>query len=158
MKTAVLCLAVFLLAGCKDNGIETPMPIPVDQLLAVPTSLRVEGKSLYLATDIWRNFMPGSRSTLIALIFVSTADSSQFPATVSADAVWIVYYSEVWSSYFTDEQIPPDPQRPDRYARFARGGPLWEPGVKVDVIVRVYDGLHMPHLLRATEQSIGAPE
>ena len=159
MRHAALCVAVFLLAGCKDNGIVTPTPIPVDRLLEVPTTIVADGKSLYLATELWRNFMPGASSTaLIALAYVSTADSSQFPATVSADALWIVYNTEVWSSYFTDQQIPPDPQRPDRYARIARGGPLWTPGAKVDIIVRVYDGLHRSHLLRATEQPIGAPE
>jgi hypothetical protein len=156
MRAAAILAAVFtVVAGCQDFGIEGPPDIPIAQLLQTPDTISADGKRIYLSTFLWRDYMPISPpegKPLIAIVYLTTADSSQFPASITADAVWIVYNNEVWSSYFADQVIASE--QPYRYARIAREGPTWGPGVRVEVVVRVYSSRGNAQLLRASRQWI----
>lgn len=157
MKRCILLLIALKLAGCSDNGVSVPPDIPIGELLAAPDTILVEGKTLYLSTYLWRDFMPISPPDghpLIAIIYVTATDTAQLPSSISADAVWIVYEQQVWKSWFTNEPIPPDQQRPNRIVKLARDGPKWGPGIYVSVIVRVIDSQGGTSLLRAPNQFI----
>lgn len=158
MKILILCTAILTLAGCDDFGTELPPAIAVADLEQAPDTIEVDGKQVYLSTEMWRNFMPIAPPDgypLYAILYLTTADSSQFPASVSADAFWMVYQNEVWRSYFTAEPVYSHLQRPYRLVKIAKDGPKWGPGVYVDVVVRVFDAHQTAHLLRAGRQYIG---
>lgn len=149
---------ISILPGCKDSGIEVPPDIPIAQLLQAPDTISADGKRLYLTTFMWRDFMPISPpdgKPLIAIAYVTTADTTQIPTSISADAIWIVYDAQAWRSFFTGEMITPDLQRPYRIVRIARDGPKWGPNIYVDVIVRVFDINGNAQLLHAPNQWIG---
>ncbi len=152
------CLLTFVaLIGCKGNEkvTTTPPDIPVNQLLAVPDTVQVEGRQLYLETYVWRDFMPISPpdgKALVALMYVTPTDTIPLPASISADAVWIVYNNQVWRSWISDAMD--GGLNAHRLARIARDGPKWGPGVPVDVIVRVLDAGGHGHLLHAPDQMI----
>lgn len=158
MKTCILSLMLFIVIGCSDFGVTVPPDIPINQLLASPDTITVEGRKLYLSTYMWRDFQPISPPNgkpLIAIIYVTATDTAKLPNSISADAVWIVFNNQVWKSWFTNEQIASSELRPNRIVKIAREGPKWGPHVNVDVIVRVLDGRGNIHLLRAPDQRIG---
>jgi len=156
MSKYVVTIVLFLVCGCEDSGggSTVPLAMPIQILLAAPETINVEGRVLTLTTFLWRDLMPVAgpedHTKLIALIHIEAADTSQLPASVSSDAIWIVNGDEVWKSYFSDE--PVGPVKPNRISRIARYGPHWDG--YVDVIVRVFDSMGKGYLLRASHQKI----
>ena len=89
---------------------------------------------------------------MIATLQVQTGDGSAVPMTVTADMVWLVRGTEVWSGV-------PREERPRRdtapiYELVARNGPVWEPGVLVDVVVQLRDAKGRVSRLRAANQLV----
>lgn len=157
MKKLILFLISLILIGCSENGISVPPDIPINQLLSSPDTILIDTRHLYLSTYIWRDFQPVSPpdgQPLIAIIYITAADTAQLPGSISADAVWTVYNNKVWKSWFTNEAISPSELKPNRLVKIARNGPKWGPHVYVDVIVRVLDGKGGTQLLRASRQWI----
>jgi len=157
MNKFVLLLISLILIGCSDNGISVPPDIPINQLLSSPDTILIDTRYFYLSTYIWRDFQPISPpdgKPLIAIIYITATDTAQLPASISADAVWILYNNQVWKSWFTNETISPSEFKPNRLVKIARNGPKWGPHVYVDVIVRVYDGKGGNQMLRASKQWI----
>jgi hypothetical protein len=152
-------LLIFALASCKDMGVDVPPELSLQTLLTAPETVVVQGKALTLSSSLWRNLMPTTDNTgspLIAVVYIQTVDSTQFPASVSADAVWIVQDQVIWRSYFADEDPPQGEQRPYRLWRIARNGPQWSPDHPVDVIVRILVPNGSSRLLKAPGQLIHA--
>lgn len=144
------------LLGCLDSGEPVPPTISIQELLAAPDTVVVEGRTLTLSTSIWRDFMPISPpdgKPLIAAAYIDAVDTTRLPSSITSDAIWIAYDGQVWNSHFTNE-TPPQ-QRPNRLEKIARNGPKWGPGVYVDVVVRVFDGRGIAVLLGASHQCIG---
>jgi len=157
MKLWSLLLPI-IIAGCADIGERVPPNIPIAELQNAFDTISVEGRLLYLSTNIWRDFMPFSPpdgKPLVAIAFISATDTALFPSTVFADAIWIIYGQEVWSAWLAPEPYPP--LRPNRIERVARNGPKWGPHVYVDVIVRVFDGHGSAYLLRASHNGSHEP-
>lgn len=161
MKTFIFVLIVVVAIGCSDNGISVPPDIPISQLLSSPDTITADGRQLYLATYMWRDFQPISPpdgKPLIAIVYVTATDTAQLPSSISTDAVWIVNNNQVWKSWFTNEPIAPSELKPYRIVKIAREGPKWGPHIYVDVIVRVIDRQGNHKLLRARNQWIGRTE
>ena len=141
--------------GCSDNGVSVPPEISISELLAAPDTITVEGRKLTLSTYMWRDFMPASPPDghpLLAILYITAADTAQLQSSISADAVWIVHNQEVWKSWLAND---PSQQPRNRIAKMARDGPKWGPGIYVPVIVRVVNGQGKTYLLRADDQFIG---
>jgi hypothetical protein len=141
------------LGGCTDLGDREPGAVPAEELLHAPDTVSFDGKVLYLATALWRDFQPvapPSGRPLIAVLRSTTADISHIPASVSADAAWIVYSNRVWAANLMDDR----PGAPYELLKSARDGPLWGPNVFVDVVVRVSGSAGTSLLLRAPHQLI----
>jgi hypothetical protein len=161
MRSSSILGLLLLVLGCSDMGLEVPTPppnIPIQQLLAVPETTMVDGHLVVLSTFLFRDFQPMAPpdgEPLIAVAYLDAVGTTFFPPTISCDAIWIVCSNQVWRSYFTQETPPQDPPRLNRLAKIAREGPKWGPHIYVDVIVRMFDAHHAPHLLRATHQWIG---
>ncbi len=158
MRICMSLVVAMSLIGCSQNPVSAPPDISINQLLASPDTISVDGTQLYLATYMWRSFQPicpPDGTPLIAICYVTGTDTTQLPSTISADAVWIVYDNQVWKSWFTNEPPPSDELRPNRIVKYARDGPKWGPQINVDVIVRVTDQKGNSQLVRASDQWIG---
>ncbi len=155
MRHGVVVLFV-MLTGCTRmvTGADTVDPAA---LSAAPAEITIDGRVLALETYLWRDFMPlrepGGRS-LIAIARVTAKDRQPFPARVQADRMWIIHDKDIWETEFSNEPRPQDVARVHQYERIARGGPKWDPGIRVDVIVRVVAPDGEPYLLQAPKQII----
>jgi hypothetical protein len=157
MRTLLLLVFLGTATGCADLGNEIPPDIPIARLMTAPDTVVVEGRHLYLTTYLWRDFMPISPpggKPLIAIAYLTATDTAHLPATITADAIWIVRDSLAWNGWFTNETSPPGESRPNRIVKVARDGPAWGPHIFVDVIVRILDGRGHAQLLRAPHQWI----
>lgn len=124
-----------ILISCEDP-ISSPQEIPLEKLLSSKDTVEVDGKKIFLATYLQRDFMPVSPpgdKPLNAVVFIQTVDSTDLPASLEAEAIYIVNGNEIWNSFFSKE-IPPD-NSTYQLVRIARDGPKWNPGIFVDVIV-----------------------
>lgn len=145
----------FVLCGCSRGGPTAPDSLLNTNLAAAPTSVVLAGKTLILATSLWRDFQPiapPDGKPLVALLEVKTDDRSAVPATIRADIVWVIYGTQVWSGVPQEER--PRLETVPVYEVVARDGPKWGPGVAVDVVVRLRDMNGRALLLRATDQLI----
>jgi hypothetical protein len=156
ISIVLLSLATTLFIQCSDP-VSVPPDIPIETLLAAPDTLNIEDQSIFLTTYLWRDFQPISPPNgkpLIALVYIETPDSSDIPVLLDPNAIYIVYNNQVWKSFFSTEERPPDELKPYKITKIARDGPKWGPNAYVDVIVRILDGDKV-YLLRASEQYIG---
>jgi hypothetical protein len=149
---------MLILSGCSEVVIDISKPpdIPTEQLLGSPDTILVEGRKLWLSTFMWRDFMPISPpdgKPLIAIMMINAVDTIPLQATITSDAVWIVYNNQVWSSWTATDTVAP--YSPNTIVKIARDGPKWGPCLNcVNVIVRVFDSNGNKYLLRAPDQSI----
>jgi hypothetical protein len=146
---------VLFLAGCSDP-VSSPPEISIYNLLSAPDTLEVENQKIFMTTYMWRDFMPISPPNgkpLIAIVYIETIDSSEISPAIIADAIYIVNRREVWKSYFSDEQ-PAGESKPFRITKIARNGPMWGPGIYVDVVVKLKVNRTI-YLLKASRQYIG---
>ncbi len=157
MRSAYVSLVLLLAcaSACVHERAVVPLagPVPPELRMASAT-VRLAGKDLRLSTYLWRDFMPISSpdgNPLIALMRVFTADSTEFPKSVSADRVWVIYGDQAWAS--TLEESPRQPGTPE-IALVARKRPKWGPDVNVDVVVRLRDAQGKDYLLLARDQTI----
>ncbi|MEW6702882.1 MAG: hypothetical protein AB1298_09200 [Bacteroidota bacterium] len=157
-KLFVILFSSFLVlffAGCTDP-LSSPRDIPINDLLSAPDTLELENQKIVMTTYMWRDFMPISPPNgkpLITIVYIETTDSSVISPSISADAIYIINRTEIWKSYFSDEQ-PAGESKPFRIARIARDGPKWGPGIYVDVVVQLKVNRTI-YLLKATRQYIG---
>jgi hypothetical protein len=160
MKTCILPLAFFIVVGCSDPGepfVAPPPDISITQLVAVPETTTVQGRLFNFYTFMARDFMPISPpdgKPLSGVVYITALDSLPITNRLSSDAVWIVYNQQVWKSWFSSQQFPPNEIGKHQLARIFNNGPKWGPHVFVDVIVRLTDAQGNTHLLRASKQWI----
>lgn len=161
MRTILLLIASGLIIGCSQNPVSAPPDISVSQLLSSPDTITLDGTQLYLTSYLNRDFMPMSPpdgQPLFAQCIITSTDTLDITKSISADAVWIVYQSQVWKSWLSSPTNPPDTKWRNCVAKVALNGPKWGPHVNVDVIVRVIDSKRRTQLLRASDQWIGRTE
>lgn len=154
---AALSAALPLLAACGD-GSQSVDTLTVQELRDAPTDSSIANTPLLLEANVWRNFMPGpppDERRLIVSMRIRAAAGTEVPSSVWADAAWVIHGEEVWATPVAEEQ----PRSPScgYYEVMARNGPLWEPGSRVEVIVRLRDAAGNTVLLRAPDLSISAP-
>jgi hypothetical protein len=132
-------LGVLFTGGCLfdesgDSG-DRPPGFSMDQLRAAPETLRVEGKAVTAHAELWRNFMPSvppSGTPLLGVVDLVPADTAAgLPAPTDA-YVWILNGSRAWASTLA-HQGPGASPGSKRYS--FGGGPEWDLGALVDVVV-----------------------
>ncbi|MCU0517117.1 MAG: hypothetical protein MUC60_09680 [Oscillatoria sp. Prado101] len=128
---------------------------PMNTLLSAPLSVKIENRQYVLSTYLWRDFMPISPpggKPLIASIRVSASDNKAFPSSLKVDRLWAIKdKGEVWETELAGQGRQPTA---NQLEKVARNGPKWEPGTKVDVVVRLVDKDNRTYLLRAAQQLI----
>ena len=147
-----LASAALVAAGCGGSP-TAPDSVTPSALLTTPTSVVVEGKTLTLGAALWRDFMPlvapGDGSSMISVMRVQTEDGSAVPAAITADTVWLVRSTDVWSG------IPREERARDAGASsfeiVARDGPKWDVGAAVDVVVQLRTGGGVVRLRRPNQ-------
>ena len=126
-----------------------------DQLEATPDVVVVDGDALVCAPFLWRDFMPPSTgSDLMAVVDVRTQDGTALPAGLALVRLYVVNGADVWATDFSPETRPPSP--PNQIEKIARGGPLWGPGIQVDVVVELVDATGATTYLATHGAAIGA--
>ena len=85
--------------------------------------------------------MPGSPpSGLIASVRVVAADGNGFPPEITADRLWVDGPS-VWDATPAEvRRAPYAGTLPSQIEVVARNGPNWDPGTRVDVVIRLRSG------------------
>ncbi|NEP00243.1 MAG: hypothetical protein F6K58_16500 [Symploca sp. SIO2E9] len=129
----------------------------MDTLLSAPEQIEVQDLKLTLETYLWRDFMPISPrdgKLLIAVIKIQAQNDMEFPTSIRSDRLWIINGQEIWESEFTNEERTVSNSSKSQLEKIARGGPKWEPGIEVDVIVRILDDNNNTYLLKASNQLI----
>jgi hypothetical protein len=147
VATRVLLLAFPLLAsGCffgSDSSDDHPPRLTIEELRAAPETLVVNGAKITAQASIWRDFMPTTPPTtngseLRGAVDLVPVDPTFQASTPSKLFVWVVHGSEVWIGTLTHEGVGSSGGQ--RYT--CAGGPRWDTGSKVDVVVGIPDGKH----------------
>jgi hypothetical protein len=110
--------------------------------------------ALVLEPYLWRNFQPGTTATdtrLMAVFRVRTADGRPLPASVRLDSAWVVRGRERWAIALAE---PDERWEPHAIEATGRGGPPWEIGSRVTVVVRLRDASGRVWRLEARDQRI----
>ena len=147
IATRVLLLAYPLLAaGCpfgSDSSDDHPPRLTLEELRAAPDTLVVNGAKIMAQASVWRDFMPTTPATpngseLRGAIDLVPLDPTFQASTPSKLFVWILHGSEVWIGTLTHEGVGSSGGQ--RYT--FGGGPRWDTGSRVDVIVGIPSGKH----------------
>lgn len=89
----------------------------------------------------------------MASIRVVAEDGRAFPQELTVDRVWI-YGPTVWDTAPAEVRRAPEAGTPlDQIEVVARDGPKWEPGIEVDVVLRLRSGTAIS-FLRLTSVAI----
>jgi hypothetical protein len=142
----------FLFASSRKPKDYTP-----DQLEKAPDTLTIRNLELTLDTYLWRDFMPQSPpdgKPLRASITVISANQEFLPADIDADKLWIINGQEVWSTSLQSVRENLPSEKITRIEKMARGGPKWEPGTWVTVVIQIMDQQGNSHLLKVKDQLI----
>lgn len=156
LRLGVVCTLVPI-CGCAQPGPTAPESISASTLTASPTTVVIEGQTLTLAASLWRDFQPISPpdgKPMIAGLQVQSLGGSAVPATVTADTVWLVHGTDVWSGVAREERSRQDTA--PVYEVVARDGPKWGPGVLVDVILQLRHASGRVSRLRVANQLVRA--
>ena len=143
----LLALLAFTIAGCAQRANGPSMSSPAN-------GVQFAGTRLVLAAYLNRDFMPilppedVNGRPLAAVLRVTTAESGPLPSGLTLEAAVVRFGSEVWQSQ--PEAVPTND--PALLMGRSRNGPMWGPGVTVDVEVTVRHGsesvvLHAPAVL-----------
>ncbi|MEJ2637745.1 MAG: hypothetical protein P8184_20980 [Calditrichia bacterium] len=141
--------AGILLAGSKKTE-----EVPLQKLFSAPDTVTVSGKKLVLEAYLWRDFMPVSPpggKPLQAAVYVKTADGDSLPSGLQIKKIWIVKGEEAWSAAPETAGNRKPPAQSDRLESKVRGGPKWEPGSAVTVVVKFRDAAGGEYFLKAAD-------
>ena len=135
----VLSILILSVVACSGDNPQFSGVLPInDDVKNAPQQIVINGKEFSLTSYLWRDFMPIAPKDgheLAAVIRISTIDSTTFPNDVTADVMWVLNGAEYWAVKLSDDSYYQD----FVLAKRATGGPKWDPGTEVEVIVRLYD-------------------
>lgn len=142
-------------AAASPGPSPDPSSVP-DQVTIGARSYRITPASASGGTSLFRDFMPisppGGRP-LIASIPVVAEDGGAFPEHITVDRVWI-YGPTVWDTAPAEVRRAPEAGTPpDQIEVVARDGPKWDPGIEVDLVLRLRAGAST-YFLRLTSVTI----
>ena len=147
----ILAVVLPFALACNEDvsapASEVPTPT-LEELANAPETLDLGQHQYQLATYLWRDFMPISPpdgKPMIGRVHLVRTDEGPATGDVELVYLWVVNRDRVWATTF-EEGSGPD--------RVARGGPKWEPGIYVNVVVAVKSGSSGIRLLQAPAQLI----
>jgi hypothetical protein len=126
------------------------------QLASAGSTAEVGGVAITLDPYLWRDFMPptpAERSDLRASVTVMTATGRDIPPGLDVVRLYLVNGADAW---VTDCSQEGRPSAASEIQCVARGGPRWDPGLEVDVYVKVADAAGTTAYLAARGRMITA--
>ena len=141
--------------------------IPIKDLRNAPTTVVVNNRSLHLSAYAWRDFSPGigtmgDRSLSVA-VKITSADNQPLQVGLRMQRAWILFGEQVWEVSNLRGGKPGQDEVKDSWIGCGngpecqvslRGGPMWEPGVYIDVVLRLTDSEGKAYLIQAPNQKI----
>jgi hypothetical protein len=137
---------------------------PVDAPTGPPgEALALAGRQFTLhKANLWRDYMPMRSPGLdrdgLLMTFEISAGSGAFPADTRADRVWLRKGGEAWEARLYPASNPAPTERrvfrPEPRGSAFGIGPRWEPGEKVEVLVRLRAADGSKGYLRADDVEI----
>ncbi len=126
----------------------------IRELQTAPNKVTINERSYAIDTYLWRDFMPSTTpgKGMIAKVRLKAQDGKAVPSTLIPDKLWVIKSNNqaVWETTFSDE-----PRISNQFVEMvARGGPQWEPGSVVDVVLRLHDGKNNTYLVRSPSVKI----
>ena len=95
---------------------------------------------------------PPDGQPLVAVIKVKAPGETAISSQIDATRLWVVKGKEIWETEFANEE---GSAIGDTLEKIGRDGPKWEPGISVDVVVRIIDlKSGNNYLLKASNQAI----
>jgi hypothetical protein len=158
LQTSAAIALACLLGACRAATEPVVRP-PSAEVRVAPTQALVAGQRLHLDAYVWRDFMPSSPPDgrpLIVVARVRPDSGASVGAAVTADSLWVIADGQAWAARATEEQ--PRAATGAGFEVVARNGPKWEPGTRVDVVVRLRDGAGQAVYVRAADQLIQRTE
>ncbi len=150
MKTIMICTTIALvLVSCTDYGI--------DELLAAPEQVDIDGYSFVLESFLSRDVMPNPQQPeggdLNAGVYVWSLYDN-WPAWLDANRIWVINKDDIWDEKLVDAA---GPMLPDLLTKAAKSnGPKWGPDIYVEVVVRLINDSGNTYLLRESDVLIEA--
>ena len=169
IAAASILASLLILTGCKqqkrtDLERETPNESGVDvetELLPAGADgfdedLLVDGQLVRLEAFLWRDFMPGPGAdpegrALSGQLRIFSVNGDNINGEIDIRYVWLKHENLVWGVALPD---PPPTVPTDEVQKSFTGGPQWQPGMLVDVIVRITDTHGLSSYLRVNNQEI----
>ncbi len=139
MRSVFLIFAALVLcaASCEKttlaDGARTDAKL-VKALQDTPQSLVVDGKTLLLSTELWRDFMPSvgkAERSLRAAVSISAQDNESLPSNLIFKRMVVLNGDSVWVQTMVNSERSDD----IRLKANTTGGPEWTPDSQVDVVV-----------------------
>lgn len=152
VTSALFCLLLtsLLIIGCGNNSTKSINPVlPIDDINKVPSIIEIDGVDFELSAYLWRDYMPTSQedgTDMAAVVYISTTDYTEFPADVDADKLWVIDNNNIWEAYLSNKS---QPDNNFRIKKSASGGPKWQTGIKVDVVVRLFNAVGEQYYIKA---------
>jgi hypothetical protein len=144
------CLVIILVGFAL-----TPPAVSLSDLRMAPERIEISGTEYTLTTYLQRDFMPfcpPDGRPLGCGITIKGPGETAISSRIDATRLWAVKGEEVWVAELAGEERS---TTGDTLRKGAGGGPKWEPGISVDVIVRIIDlESGKDYLLRASNQEI----
>jgi len=157
-----LMLALMPAASPQENS-----SVSIKELRNASAVVLIDNRSLHLSTYPWRDFMPGAweggSSPLMIGLKVISADKKPLPSGLRMDRAWVLFGEQIWEVPEFNFKGRIAGQQKDSWIKCpaspvceisVRGGPRWDPGVYVDVVVRLTDSEGRQHFLQAPNQLV----
>jgi hypothetical protein len=148
--------ALLLAAGCNDAPKDPIRPIvhPVpefstQELLAAPEALKFSGIAFDVTAALWRDFQPVSPPEgrgLAAAVEATALGEPVYPSEIVSAYVWVLWGDDRWESWLKPQGSPAGEPATMRYG--AADGPLWGPGIEVEVVVGFRTSSSVVHLVK----------
>ena len=143
----LILLFVLVVFSCKT---------PTSSLTDTPSILSSATKEVIisdfyytLSARLWRDFQPISPpdgKPLVLVVDIIESNSKNIPSSVVVDSFWVINGDQIWSGLLSTEDHSTAPLNKRRI--IIRNGPKWEPGIYVDLVVRLLDRDQNIHWLK----------
>lgn len=135
VNTFLLCCAVLMaIAGC-GTACRCCRPAAASPASA-PERVEIDGHEYVLYAHAWRDFQPvappDGQPLVVSVRVSEPTNGLAIPASFPIDRVWVLNGKKQWSA-------PPEPGT-NRSDAVVRGGPKWDPGTNVEVVVQLRQG------------------
>lgn len=153
------CLILF---GCEQEPSDDHQfiydPAAIEWLLEESCdTIRIDSMKYILEAYLYRDFMPVSPPEgrpMVSLNCLVALDSTEIPRAINLIKQFVIYHDTIWVKDYEKDDYD-DTTRTYQLCRVSKNGPMWEPGVLVDVIAEIYNSTKdSTYYLRALDQCI----